>query len=140
MKAGVEMTPKEHLSQVKRIHDLIEDIKSEIKMLKIQRDGLTGMSYDKELVQTSLTDTGLENQIILIEQKQSRLAELERDYDRIREDVRKRIDRIQLETERNVLEYRYLRFLEWSDICNVMQKTQDSVYSLHKRALQHYIC
>ena len=109
-------------------------------MLKIQRDGLTGMSYDKELVQTSLTDTGLENQIILIEQKQSRLAELERDYDRIREDVRKRIDRIQLETERNVLEYRYLRFLEWSDICNVMQKTQDSVYSLHKRALQHYIC
>lgn len=134
------MTPKEHLSQVKRIHDLIEDTESEIKMLNSTRDGLTGMSFDKELVQTSLTDTGLENQIILIEQKQSRLAELKRDYDRIREDVRNRIDKLTVDGERNVLQYRYLDFLEWSDICHVMQKTQDAVYSLHKRGLQHYIC
>lgn len=134
------MTPKEHLSQVKRIHDLIQDIRGEIRMLQIQADGLTGMSFDKELVQTSLTDTGLENQIILIEQKQNRLKELEKDYTRIRNDVEKRIDKLTVEGERDVLKYRYLKFLEWSVIFVRMGKSQDAVYGLHKRALNHYKC
>ena len=134
------MTPKEHLSRVKRIHDLIQDIEAEIKMLNSTRDGLTGMSFDKELVQTSLTDTGLENQIILIEQKEDRLKELRKEYKLIRADAEQRIDKLKVEGERKVLKLRYLEFKEWSDICEEMQKTQDAVYSLHKRALNHYIC
>ena len=134
------MTPKEHLSQVKRIHDLIQDIRGEIRMLQIQADGLTGMSFDKELVQTSLTDTGLENQIILIEQKQNRLKELERDYQRIKADVEQRIAKLTIDGERDVLKFRYLMFLEWSAIFIRMNKSQDAVYSLHKRALNHYKC
>ena len=134
------MTPKEHLSRVKRTYDLIQDIESEIRMLNVTRDGLTGMSFDKELVQTSLTDTGLENQIILIEQKEDRLKELRKEYKLIRADAEQRIDKLKLEGERKVLKLRYLEFKEWSDICEEMQKTQDAVYSLHKRALNHYIC
>ena len=134
------MTPKEHLSRVKRTYDLIQDIESEIRMLKSTRDGLTGMSFDKELVQTSLTDTGLENQIILIEQKEDRLKELRKEYKLIRADAEQRIDKLKVEGERKVLKLRYLDFKEWSDICEEMQKTQDAVYSLHKRALNHYIC
>jgi len=134
------MTPKEHLSRVKRTYDLIQDIESEIRMLNVTRDGLTGMSFDKELVQTSLTDTGLENQIILIEQKEDRLKELRKEYKLIRADAEQRIDKLKVEGERKVLKLRYLEFKEWSDICEEMQKTQDAVYSLHKRALNHYIC
>jgi len=134
------MTPKEHLSRVKRTYDLIQDIESEIRMLNVTRDGLTGMSFDKELVQTSLTDTGLENQIILIEQKEDRLKELRKEYKLIRADAEQRIDKLKVEGERKVLKLRYLEFKEWSDICEEMRKTQDAVYSLHKRALNHYIC
>ena len=134
------MTPKEHLSRVKRTYDLIQDIESEIRMLNVTRDGLTGMSFDKELVQTSLTDTGLENQIILIEQKEDRLKELRKEYKLIRADAEQRIDKRKVEGERKVLKLRYLEFKEWSDICEEMRKTQDAVYSLHKRALNHYIC
>ena len=134
------MTPKEHLSRVKRTYDLIQDIESEIRMLNVTRDGLTGMSFDKELVQTSLTDTGLENQIILIEQKEDKLKELRKEYKLIRADAEQRIDKLKVEGERKVLKLRYLEFKEWSDICEEMHKTQDAVYSLHKRALNHYIC
>ena len=134
------MTPKEHLSRVKRLYDLIQDIKAEINMLNSTRDGLTGMSFDKELVQTSLTDTGLENQIILIEQKESRLKELEKEYQLVRTDVEKRIEKIKLEQERKVLILRYLQFKEWSEICQEMNRTQDAVFSLLKRSLNHYIC
>ena len=134
------MTPKEHLSRVKRLYDLIQDIKAEINMLNSTRDGLTGMSFDKELVQTSLTDTGLENQIILIEQKESRLKELEKEYQLVRADVEKRIEKIKLEQERKVLILRYLQFKEWSEICQEMNRTQDAVFSLFKRSLNHYIC
>lgn len=134
------MTPKEHLSRVKRLYDLIQDIKAEINMLNSTRDGLTGMSFDKELVQTSLTDTGLENQIILIEQKESRLKELEKEYQLVRADVEKRIEKIKLEQERKVLILRYLQFKEWSEICQEMNRTQDAVFSLLKRSLNHYIC
>lgn len=134
------MTPKEHLSRVKHLYDLIQDIKAEINMLNSTRDGLTGMSFDKELVQTSLTDTGLENQIILIEQKESRLKELEKEYQLVRADVEKRIEKIKLEQERKVLILRYLQFKEWSEICQEMNRTQDAVFSLLKRSLNHYIC
>lgn len=134
------MTPKEHLIRVKRYHDLIQEIRTEIQMMNSTKDGLTGMSFDKELVQTSLTDTGLENQIILIEEKQKKLVQLEGSYHRIREDVQSRIDKLWVEDEQKVLKMRYLDFLEWSVICERMSKTQDAVFSLHRRALNHYIC
>ena len=134
------MTPKEHLIRVKRYHDLIQEIRTEIQMMNSTKDGLTGMSFDKELVQTSLTDTGLENQIILIEEKQKKLVQLEGSYHRIREDVQSRIDKLWVEDEQKVLKMRYLDFLEWSVICERMNKTQDAVFSLHRRALNHYIC
>lgn len=134
------MTPKEHLIRVKRYHDLIQEIRTEIQMMNSTKDGLTGMSFDKELVQTSLTDTGLENQIILIEEKRKKLIQLESSYHRIREDVQSRIDKLWVEDEQKVLKMRYLDFLEWSVICERMSKTQDAVFSLHRRALNHYIC
>lgn len=134
------MTPKEHLIRVKRYHDLIQEIRTEIQMMNSTKDGLTGMSFDKELVQTSLTDTGLENQIILIEEKRKKLIQLEGSYHRIREDVQSRIDKLWVEDEQKVLKMRYLDFLEWSVICERMNKTQDAVFSLHRRALNHYIC
>lgn len=134
------MTPKEHLIRVKRYHDLIQEIRTEIQMMNSTKDGLTGMSFDKELVQTSLTDTGLENQIILIEEKRKKLVQLESSYHRIREDVQSRIDKLWVEDEQKVLKMRYLDFLEWSVICERMNKTQDAVFSLHRRALNHYIC
>lgn len=134
------MTPKEHLSQVKRYHDLILEIELEIKMLQTTRDGLTGMSFDKELVQTSLTDTGLENQIILVEQKESRLKDLRKEYAVILKTVQEKINRLTVEGEQKVLKYRYIRFMEWADICTQMNKTQDAVFALHKRALNHYKC
>ena len=134
------MTPKEHLSQVKRYHDLILEIELEIRMLQTTQDGLTGMSFDKELVQTSLTDTGLENQIILIEQKESRLKDLRKEYAVILKTVQEKIDRLTVEGEQKVLKYRYIRFMEWADICTQMNKTQDAVFALHKRALNHYKC
>ena len=134
------MTPKEHLIRVKRYHDLIQEIRTEIQMMNSTKDGLTGMSFDKELVQTSLTDTGLENQIILIEEKRKKLVQLEGSYHRIREDVQSRIYKLWVEDEQKVLKMRYLDFLEWSVICERMNKTQDAVFSLHRRALNHYIC
>jgi len=134
------MTPKEHLIRVKRYHDLIQEIRTEIQMMNSTKDGLTGMSFDKELVQTSLTDTGLENQIILIEEKRKKLIQLESSYHRIRKDVQSRIDKLWVEDEQKVLKMRYLDFLEWSVICERMSKTQDAVFSLHRRALNHYIC
>jgi len=132
------MTPKEHLSKVKRIYDLIHDIEIEIQMMNANRDGLTGISFDKELVQTSLTDAGLENQIIQIEQRENRLEELKQEYQLIREKVQSNINALKNERERKVLILRYLDFKEWSEIFAEMNATQDIVYSLHKRALNHY--
>ena len=133
------MTAKEHLQRVKIYHDLIEDTKLEIQMLCCTLDGLTGMSFDKEQVQTSLTDAGIENQLILKEQKELRLEQLKRNYEQILTDVKNRIDKLTNETERKVLTLRYLYFFEWSAICKKLNKTQDRVFSLHKRALKHYI-
>ena len=132
------MTPKEHLMRVKRCYDLIQDTESEIKMLKIQLDGMSGMRYDKERVQTSLYDTGIENVIILIEQKENRLIDMKKEYLKIRASVTDRIMKIRNERERKVLILRYLDFKEWEQVFQEIDGTPDVVFSLHRRALNHY--
>ena len=134
------MTPKEDLMRVKRYYDLIHDTESEIKMLQIQKDGMSGMRYDKDRVQTSLYDTGLENLIIQIEQKSNRLIDLKEEYLKIRASVTDRIMKIRNERERKVLILRYLDFKEWEQVFQEMDGTPDIVFSLHKRALNHYKC
>ena len=134
------MTPKEHLSRVKVLFDLIQQTETEISMLKASADGMQGFSYDKERVQTSLADTGLENQLVIIEQMESRLKDLRVEYQLVRERVTANIDKLTNERERKVLNLRYIEFKEWSDIFTEMNATQDVVYSLHKRALNHYRC
>ena len=134
------MTPKEHLSRVRILHDLIEQTKVEISMLKASADGMQGFSYDKERVQTSLADVGLETQIVLIEQKETRLKELNIEYQLVRERVLAGINALKNEREKKVLKLRYIEFKEWSEIFAEMNATQDVVYGLHKRALNHYKC
>ena len=132
------MTPKEHLLRVKVYFDLIRDTKMEIEILNSQLDGMSGMGYDKELVQTSLADTRIENQLILIEQKEKRLASFRKKYRQARREVSFRISGLKNERERKVLTLRYLRFMEWRDIFVEMKETQDIVFQIHKRALNHY--
>ena len=134
------MTPKEFLNQPRVLRDLIREQESELKMLEAEADGLTGISYDKEPVKVSLVQSGTEEYLVRIEHLKQSIEQNKRKFNIIYANVEKTIDKLTNEREIRVLKLRYLMFLDWKKIFFQMQETQDVVYSLHKRALNHIRC
>ena len=53
-------------------------------------------------------------------------------------DASKRIGRLKKPKERLVLQYRYLNGLSWKDIMVKMDRTESSVHTIHRNALEHF--
>ena len=134
------MTPKEFLNQPRVLRDLIREQEGELMMLQAQADGMTGIAYDKEPVKVSLVQSGTEEYIMRIEQLKQSIEQNKRKFNIIYVNVEKTIDKLTNEREIRVLKLRYLMFLDWKVIFAQMEETQDVVYSLHKRALNHVRC
>lgn len=134
------MTPKEYLNQPKVLRDLIREQETDLKMLEAEADGMTGISFDKEPVKVSLVQSGTEEYIVKIEQLRQAIEANKHKFNIVYADVERTIDKLGNEREKQVLKLRYLMFLEWKVIFSQMNETQDVVYSLHKRALNHIRC
>ena len=134
------MTPKEYLNQPKVLRDLIREQEFDLKMLEAEADGMTGISFDKEPVKSSPVQSGTEEYIVRIEQLKQAIEANKHKYNIVYIDVEKTINKLTNEREKKVLKFRYLMFLEWRVIFLRMNSTQDVVYSLHKRALNHIKC
>ena len=134
------MTPKEFLNQPRVLRDLIREHEGVLMMLQAQADGMTGIAYDKEPVKVSLVQSGTEEYIMRIEQLKQSIEQNKRKFNIIYANVEKTIDKLTNEREIRVLKLRYLMFLDWKVIFAQMEETQDVVYSLHKRALNHIRC
>jgi replicative DNA helicase len=134
------MTPREFLNQPRRLRDLIRNLEDELRMLQAEADGMTGIAYDKDPVQVSLTQSGTEEYVLRMEELRESILNQKQKYNIIVIQVEKTIDELTTEREIRILKMRYLRFMEWKEIFSALQETQDVVYSLHKRALNHYRC
>ena len=134
------MTPKEYLNQPKVLRDLIREQEADLKMLEAEADGMTGIAYDKDPVQVSLTQSGTEEYVLRMEELRESILNQKQKYNIIVIQVEKTIDELTNEREIRILKMRYLRFMEWKEIFSALQETQDVVYSLHKRAMGHLRC
>lgn len=120
------MTSKEYLTQVKRLHDLIEEEQAD---LDDEREELESGS--------DLPTIGKEAYLKRLEILE-RINEKHREfYPRLQNRLKSKIHTLKFVKERNVLVLRYVDLLEWNEVMKKMDATEDAAYGAHKRALKH---
>ena len=130
------MTTKQYLKQAYRLNDLIKSNQQELADLRLLSDGVPGIDYSKERVQSSPSQDapfvhivckiiGLENEIN---------AEINRMVS-LKLEIRSVINAVQDHDERLLLKYRYLNFMQWDDICEHMQVSMRTAHRIHAAAL-----
>lgn len=118
------MTSREYLNQVKRLHDLMEEEQSDLKdETNLEESELP--TNGKEAFQTRL------NYLNQLYQKHKEY------FPKLQEKVKRKINLLKVEREREVLILRYVDLLDWEKIPKKMDCSDDAVFSVHRRAVKH---
>ena len=120
------MTSREYLTQVKRLHDLIQEEESDLDDFSDLEEEPEGTANGKEAY---LKRVQVLNDLY---QKHKEV------YPKMQERIRRKISGLKIDRERQVLTLRYLDLLEWDDVAYQMDGTNDAAWGVHKRALKHF--
>lgn len=135
-KEGDFMTAKQYLKQAYRLNDLIKSNQQELADLRLLSDGVPGIDYSKERVQSSPSQDAPFVHIVckIIELENEINAEINRMVS-LKLEIRSVINAVQDHDERLLLKYRYLNFMQWDDICEHMQVSMRTAHRIHAAAL-----
>lgn len=129
------MTAYQYLQRLRPLQHIIGRELTELQELRESLTGVTGISYDTAKVQTSITGSQLENNVIRIVSAVERLtAQIER-YQRERNEVVELISHL----DPVLVEIAYLRFQDqkaWGTIAKEIGYSPRQTHRLYKRLLE----
>lgn len=130
------MTAKQYLKQAYRLNDLIKSNQQELADLRLLSDGVPGIDYSKERVQSSPSQDAPFVHIVcqIIELENEINAEINRMVS-LKLEIRSVINAVQDHDERLLLKYRYLNFMQWETICDYMSISLRTAHRIHAAAL-----
>ncbi len=111
-----------------------------IKEMQIQdlvNTSLRSPILNPDKVQTSTTNTTEERNLKIAEIGREIKEELE-DLIKAKKELAKAIDRVEDDTEKAVLNLRYVQLLKWEDISKVLYYSEKHLFKIHKRAKSSY--
>ena len=120
------MTSKEYLTQVKRLHDLIEEEQADLE------DEREELESDSDL--PTIGKEAYLKRLEILERINDKHREF---YPRLQNRLKSKIHTLNIVRERNVLVLRYVDLLEWNEVAEKMNGSKDAAYGVHKRALKH---
>lgn len=122
-----------------RANEFIQSNKQELERLNEIKCLLKSMDYSKEKVQTSMvvgnaSYTDVVNSIQVLEQEIiNQIAE----FIKLSKQTRELIETVKNNDQRLVLKCRYVLFMKWEDIAEVIHRDVSSVYRIRKKALEN---
>ena len=127
------MTVKEYLKQAERLNDKIQADEAELEQLRELTDSVKGlilgervqMAPKNSLEETVIKIVDLENKINI---EISKLVGL-------KEDIRDLVDKLEDDTEKLILQKRYLLFEDWGTIANDLNYSYRHLTRLHGKIL-----
>lgn len=132
------MCAKQYLRQAFRLNELIQSNEKELEELKELSTSLSGTDYSKDKVQSSSSNDA--NYVRIIEKILDLEKVIERDIEgllSLRLEIRNTISQVKDNEERLLLQYRYLNFLTWDEICDEMHVSSRTVHRIHASALKN---
>lgn len=131
------MTAKEYLSQYRAVHREIEDLDYRMAQLRLKYAAPSAIDYsDMPKVHDSNHD--LSDYIAKMDELTNYMISK---YTRLRGieiDIYMRLDSMEDQQERELLRFRYIDNLTWTQIAVKLQTSERNVYFIHGRALRHF--
>lgn len=130
------MTAKQYLRQALKLNDRIEYDKAELMRLWAVAEAVPTIDFEYERVQTS-PQNKTEDIILQIVSLEERIRGEVKELVELKDNIRGLIEEVPDDTERLVLQGRYLLEKGWDEIAEDLNYHVRSVYRIHGRALLH---
>ena len=137
------MKPKTYLSEIHRLKRMTQRLEHKIETLRNRAEGLKGITYDKDKVQTSPANA-IEEAVVELVDLETRLVEVSHRY---AEAARIRTDQILDMDDPRYAELLFLRYVDdgkdgkgntLADVADMMNYSLDWTFRLHGMALQAF--
>ena len=137
------MKPKTYLSEIHRLKRMTLSLERKIETLRHRAEGLKGITYDKDKVQTSPANA-IEEAVVELVDLETRLVEVSHRY---AEAARIRTDQILDMDDPRYAELLFLRYVDdgkdgkgntLADVADMMNYSLDWTFRLHGMALQAF--
>lgn len=132
------MTEKEFLQQVFIAYQEADSKLEQIARLQSLATRTTTVIHSTPCGSGTTLSSRVEQAILAVEGQSEKLADELKRFMKVRDEVADAIAKVPDDSERRILEYRYLAFLSWKEISHSMKITIRYAYMLHERALKNF--
>ena len=130
------MQAEQYLGQLYRLDELIQCNYEELEVLQLMKDNLKSTDYSQERVQGSPSgEAGFEKIVAKIIELENAITNDIVKMLSLKVEIRTVIEAVQDNEEKLLLNYRYLQFLSWLDICEKMSVSMRTAHRIHRSAL-----
>lgn len=131
------MTTKEYLLQYKHIQREIEDIDRRMAQIRLKYAAPSAINYS-DMPKAHNTEHDLSDYIVKMDELTDYMISKYTRLRGIEVDIYMRVDRMENQRERELLRYRYIDGMTWTEIADALDTTERNVYFIHGRALRHF--
>ena len=131
------MTAKEYLLQYQHIQREIEDIDRRMAQVRLKYAAPSAINYS-DMPKAHNSNHDLSDYVAKMDELTDYMISK---YTRLRGieiEIYMRVDRMENQQERELLRYRYIDGMTWTQVADAMLTTERNVYFIHGRALQHF--
>ena len=131
------MTAKEYLLQYQHIQREREDIDRRMAQVRLKYAAPSAINYS-DMPKAHNSNHDLSDYVAKMDELTDYMISK---YTRLRGieiDIYMRVDRMENQQERELLRYRYIDGMTWTQVADAMLTTERNVYFIHGRALQHF--
>ena len=132
------MSAKEYLGEIRRLTAVIDSYQRSIDILRSDIEGIRGISYDKDRVQSTASDSTILNQIIRLEELAGKMGDVMIERAKKRAEITSQITLMPNRNYMQILFKRYVEFKKFELIAVEMGYSYDYVRELHGQALDEF--
>lgn len=131
------MTAKEYLQQYRHIQREIEDIDRRMAQIRLKYAAPSAINYS-DMPKAHNSEHDLSDYIVKMDELTDYMISKYTRLRGIEVDIYKRVDSMENQKERELLRYRYIDGMTWTEIADALDTTERNVYFIHGRALRHF--
>lgn len=131
------MTAKEYLMRFRQVMREIEDLDRRMAQLRLKYAAPSAINYS-DMPKAHDSNHNLSDYIAKMDEMTEYMINKYTRLRGIEVDIYKRLDRMQDQTEREILRYRYIDGLNWEQISTRLNYSKRNVTRIHGRALRHF--
>ena len=131
------MTAKEYLQQYRHIQREIEDIDRRMAQLRLKYAAPSAINYS-DMPKAHNSEHDLSDYIVKMNELTNYMISKYTRLRGIEVDIYMRVDRMENQKERELLRFRYIDGMTWTEVADALDTTERNVYFIHGRALRHF--